>query len=402
MTERSPFSNFNMNFPITINGQNYTCNEQYIQSEKARLFGDHNSYAKIMASKDPREMKRLGKKIEGYVDATWKRQTNQVVMDCVRRKVYDHPRMQQHLLATGSKVIGEGTPNTHFGIGMHIGNPNVLDYNNWTGKNLMGKALMEVRSEIQLLSNLRGNETIQDHSTAPEKQSPTISTPINSQHPLPHNDLDVSPMDMDGQSDAEQITKCVLLGDSNAKGLYIEDHNFKTEMVCRSGAGLQDVSDLLEDCQSDPNNVENVVIHLGTCNWTTSAMESYDSVYRDYVEALNGVSAKYPRADLLISSIPLRNPVGPGAILIETMNEQVASLNEQLKCLAASEDNIVFIDNDEVLTQNSVPDKSLYNEFDRTGVHLNKKGLAVVSQNMTKHINEILKINSVGKWDVKA
>ena len=173
-------------------------------------------------------------------------------------------------------------------------------------------------------------------------------------------------------------------------------------MVCRSGAGLQDVTDLLEDCQSDPNDVENVVIHLGTCNWSTSAMESYDSVYRDYVEALNGVSAKYPRADLLISSIPLRNPVGPGAILIETMNEQVASLNEQLKCLATAEDNIVFIDNDQVLTQNSVPDKSLYNEFDRTGVHLNKKGLAAVSKNMTKHLNEILKINTVTKWDVKA
>ena len=49
MSERSPFSNFNMNFSIYIGAQSYNCNEQYIQSEKAKLFDDFESFKNIMS-----------------------------------------------------------------------------------------------------------------------------------------------------------------------------------------------------------------------------------------------------------------------------------------------------------------------------------------------------------------
>ena len=109
MTEKSPFSNFNMDFPVVIKGQAYNCNEQYIQSQKAKIFNDRESYDKIMASVDPREMKTCGKRISGYSDTVWKKQhSHQVVMDCVRTKVYNYDRMQELLLATGDRIIGEG------------------------------------------------------------------------------------------------------------------------------------------------------------------------------------------------------------------------------------------------------------------------------------------------------
>ena len=76
MSERSPFSNFNRNFPISIGGRSYNCNEQYIQSEKAKLFDNAESFKNIMSSTDPREMKRLGRQVKGYIDAKWKEHNN--------------------------------------------------------------------------------------------------------------------------------------------------------------------------------------------------------------------------------------------------------------------------------------------------------------------------------------
>ena len=113
-----------------------------------------------MKSDDPRQMKQMGKRIKGYKDTEWKRQSSNIIMECVRNKVYSHKEIQDYLLATGDKIIGEGTPDPHFGVGIHIGDSRVLNLDEWTGNNIMGKALMETRSEIKLLQGVR--DEIQD------------------------------------------------------------------------------------------------------------------------------------------------------------------------------------------------------------------------------------------------
>lgn len=417
MTERSPFSNFNMNFPIKIEQSNYNCNEQYIQSQKAAIFKDWDSCKKIMASSDPREMKRIGRRISGYVNATWKDHSRQVIMDCVRSKVYSHAKMQELLLATANKFIGEGTPDSHFGVGIHIRDPRVLNTNEWSGNNIMGKALMEVRSEMQLLKDCRNNtssEVANNHDIT-DSEVLANSTPCSSRISMSPEYLIETLLDNESSAlgdslglqlnDIQVHNRVVVIGDSNAKRLQLDDTYFEAEMICRSGADILDVTDMLEECQSDPTAVENVVVHLGTCNWSSNANDtvvSHASVYSDYVEALNLISSKFPQADMQISSVPPRKPTGPHADHMKKSNEQIASLNEQLKSLALEEANITFIDNDLILTVNGEPIADLYKDSDKTGVHMNNVGLTVLSNNISIHLNEIFtKSSNESRWNTQ-
>ena len=87
---------------------------------------------------------------------------------------------------------------------------------------------------------------------------------------------------------------------------------------------------------------------------------------------------------------------------IETLNEQVVSLNERLRHLASEEENLVFIDNDPILTIDNIPNSDFYSDRDCTGVHLNMQGLAALSSNMNRHLNEFaLKTSNDTKWDVQ-
>jgi len=44
--------------PFTLEGHTYACTEQFMMAEKARLFGDEEVRAKILASSSPREQPR--------------------------------------------------------------------------------------------------------------------------------------------------------------------------------------------------------------------------------------------------------------------------------------------------------------------------------------------------------
>ena len=68
-------------------------------------------------------------------------------MTC-REKIYAHKELQEYLLSTGNRCIGEATPDSFFGIGIHISDPAVLHPREWQGSNIMGQILTELRSEL--------------------------------------------------------------------------------------------------------------------------------------------------------------------------------------------------------------------------------------------------------------
>jgi hypothetical protein len=199
--------------------------------------------------------------------------------------------------------------------------------------------------------------------------------------------------------------RAVIFGDSNAKGLSIDNPDYEITKMCRAGAMIQDISDLIDDCSTSPENVDAVLIQLGTCNWSadsTLPIATNGPLYVDYVEALNSASSKYPQAELLVSSIPQRLPRSPNGRHISAINAEVIALNQSLRTLASNEDNITFIDNDAQLTRNGEPDAAFYMNSDKTGVHLNKSGLALVSHNISKGLGELFS-NSTddAQWQTK-
>lgn len=131
-------------------GARYVCAEQYMMAEKARLFGDEATRAKILATASPREHKALGRQVRGFVQDVWERERLAIVIRANRAKFGQNPDMRRALLATGDKLLVEASPlDTIWGVGLRADDPRIHDPAQWRGLNLLGEALMTVRSELR-------------------------------------------------------------------------------------------------------------------------------------------------------------------------------------------------------------------------------------------------------------
>jgi ribA/ribD-fused uncharacterized protein len=136
--------------PFVVDGLLYSCPEQFMMAGKAKLFGDHASFAKIMTEANPRVQKKLGQKVTGFVEKTWLAHRLAIVSAATYAKFTQHPAFKARLLATGDKIIAEASPlDSLWGIGMAVSDPLVRVQKQWRGTNLLGVALMNVRERIR-------------------------------------------------------------------------------------------------------------------------------------------------------------------------------------------------------------------------------------------------------------
>lgn len=136
--------------PFTEGGDHYICAEQFMMAEKARLFGDRETRAKILATADPREHKALGRQVRGFVSDIWDRECLAIVVRGNLAKFTQNPGMLAALLATGDKQLVEASPlDKIWGVGLRADDPRIHDSSQWRGKNLLGEALMQVRAQLR-------------------------------------------------------------------------------------------------------------------------------------------------------------------------------------------------------------------------------------------------------------
>lgn len=143
------FSNF---WPVSfeVGGVIYSCSEQFLMHQKALLFGDAVSADTIMAATDPREMKKLGRRVTPFDPNVWEERCEKLVLPGLFAKFYQNPECGRILLETKDKVIAECAPrDTIWGIGMGVTNPDRLDPQKWRGRNRLGNLLMRVRAQLQ-------------------------------------------------------------------------------------------------------------------------------------------------------------------------------------------------------------------------------------------------------------
>lgn len=136
--------------PFVVDGVTYSCAEQFMMAEKARLFGDAAVCAKILASRDPREHKALGRQVAGFDRAVWERACLDIVVRGNLAKFTQNPAMRAVLMATGDRLLVEASPlDKIWGVGLRADDPRIHDRANWRGQNLLGEALMRVRAELR-------------------------------------------------------------------------------------------------------------------------------------------------------------------------------------------------------------------------------------------------------------
>lgn len=135
---------------FTVDGVTYGCAEQFMMAEKARLFGDVATLAKILASPSPREHKALGREVAGFDSGAWERACLDIVVRGNRAKFGQNPAMRAALLATGDKLLVEASPlDRVWGVGLRADDRRIHDRATWRGQNLLGEALMRVRAELR-------------------------------------------------------------------------------------------------------------------------------------------------------------------------------------------------------------------------------------------------------------
>lgn len=137
---------------IDHDGVKYNCCEQYMMAEKARVFQDTNTLNDILSANTPDEQKKLGRKVRNFDGNIWNSVCLYVVYNGNLLKFTQHPDLKDKLLATGNKTLVEASPADQiWGIGMAEDHPDIEDWTKWKGKNLLGIALMRVRSTIAMM-----------------------------------------------------------------------------------------------------------------------------------------------------------------------------------------------------------------------------------------------------------
>jgi ribA/ribD-fused uncharacterized protein len=117
-----------------------------MMSGKARLFGDEETAAAIVAAAHPKQAKDLGRRVRGFDDDTWVAARFDLVVRGNLAKFGQNDDLRGFLLGTGQRVLVEASPvDRVWGIGLAADDERAEHPARWNGLNLLGFALMDVR-----------------------------------------------------------------------------------------------------------------------------------------------------------------------------------------------------------------------------------------------------------------
>jgi len=153
----SPFSQWTRSH-FEVGGVHYTHAEQFMMAEKARVFGDEQLLALILAATEPGEQKRLGRSVRGFDPDTWSEHRIDIVTRGNRAKFRSTTKLRDALLDTGDRTLVEASPyDIIWGIGLRADHPDATVPSRWRGQNLLGQVLMAVRDEIRAAPEVAGD-----------------------------------------------------------------------------------------------------------------------------------------------------------------------------------------------------------------------------------------------------
>ncbi|GAA2717780.1 MULTISPECIES: NADAR family protein [Streptomyces] len=139
--------------PFTVDGVEYATAEHWMMAGKARLFGDREALARVLAAGHPKEAKDAGRSVRGFDEQEWVRHRYGLVVEGSVHKFAQHPELGAYLLGTGSRVLVEASPvDRIWGIGLAADDERAQDPARWCGLNLLGFALMEARQRLAATS----------------------------------------------------------------------------------------------------------------------------------------------------------------------------------------------------------------------------------------------------------
>lgn len=116
------------------------------------LTANNNAAAQsVLEVNEPHMAKRIGSihNLKNLNTKMWNDKKDTIMKELLASKFVRGSKMAEQLLATGSKRLGEAGQDNHFGTGLSINDKNALLPDKWTGQNLLGKMLMNIRDGLQ-------------------------------------------------------------------------------------------------------------------------------------------------------------------------------------------------------------------------------------------------------------
>lgn len=135
---------------FTLNGMRFSSTEQYMMYRKCMIFGDTVSAAAVMKTDDPAAHQAIGKNASGFNRTLWDGMKQVVIFRGLYAKFSQNEDLKKQLLATGDAYLVEcAHKDTIWACGIRVNEEERHDISKWTGQNLLGFALMEVREALR-------------------------------------------------------------------------------------------------------------------------------------------------------------------------------------------------------------------------------------------------------------
>jgi ribA/ribD-fused uncharacterized protein len=164
------FLSLNWAVEIEYNGTMYNSIQQALYAEIAKSFNDQPNLEKIMLAETPDEVNYSLTDLSGDPELNeprWNDLTKQLIYDLNILKFNQYPELAGRLLETKNSMLGAYIPgDTLIGIGISIDNIQSKNPINWTGQNILGKALVDIRNQIR-----------SDREIAQQQEQQSISVP---------------------------------------------------------------------------------------------------------------------------------------------------------------------------------------------------------------------------------
>lgn len=120
---------------------------------KLRMFDPENreALAAMLAETNPARIKAHGRRVRHYDEAQWSAVRYGAMLDGLMLKFTQNAPLRALLLGTGDALIAEASPrDAVWGIGLSEAQARGRAPSTWTGRNLLGLGLMEVRARCSL------------------------------------------------------------------------------------------------------------------------------------------------------------------------------------------------------------------------------------------------------------
>ena len=102
-----------------------------------------------MRADDPVKMKAIAYRIKGQDERKWKDSARSVMEKACFLKFTKNPELKNQLTSTRGALVEANQRDNLFSCGLSLSNPQILERSRWTGQNILGDILTNLRNTLK-------------------------------------------------------------------------------------------------------------------------------------------------------------------------------------------------------------------------------------------------------------